>query len=58
MKPAAVTAYIQFCTNVEQAFNYTPSDTITALFNKMDELRKVYHALEGVKEASPSADNR
>jgi hypothetical protein len=55
MKPAAVTNYIQFCTTVEQAHNYTPSDTITALFNKMDELRKVYHALEGSKDTSPTA---
>ncbi|MDD4993035.1 MAG: DUF6261 family protein [Paludibacter sp.] len=51
VKPDAVTAYIQFCTALEQAYNYTPNDTITALFNKLDEFRKKYHALEGGKDA-------
>lgn len=47
---AAVTAYTQFCTAIEQAVNYTPTDTIAALFNKMDELRKKYYELEDTKE--------
>ena len=49
VKPAAIAAYSQFCTAIEQAHHYTPGDTLTALFNKMDELRKKYHALEGKK---------
>jgi len=52
-KPAAVAAYIQFCTSVEQAFNFAPSETIIALFNKMDEYRKKYHALETGKVTMP-----
>jgi hypothetical protein len=56
IKPAAVAAYIQFCTSVEQAFNFAPSDTNTALFNKMDEYRKKYHALETGKGTTPSPD--
>lgn len=55
-KPAAVAAYIQFCTAIEQAFNFAPNDTNTALFNKMDEYRKKYHALETVKSATPATD--
>ena len=47
VKPAAVAAYIQFCTAIEQAANFAPNDTIIALFNKMDELRKKYHTQEG-----------
>ena len=49
-KPAAIAAYMQFCTAIEQAHHYTPNDTLTAVFNKMDELRKKYHALEGKKD--------
>jgi len=56
-KPAAVAAYIQFCTSIEQAFNFAPNDTTTALFNQMDEYRKKYHALETVKNATPETDD-
>lgn len=55
-KPAAVAAYIQFCTSIEQAFNFAPNDTNTALFNKMDEYRKKYHALETGKGDTPATD--
>lgn len=57
-KPAANNAYIQFCTAIAQAVNFTPSDTIVALFNQMDVLRKKYHALEGGSDApaAPTAD--
>jgi len=55
-KPATVTTYIQFCTSIEQAYNYAPTDTIIALFNKMDEYRKIYHGLEGGKDATPTPD--
>jgi len=57
LKPIATAAYIQFCTAIEQAVNFTPNDTLIALFNKMDELRKVYHALDGSgKNTPPSPD--
>lgn len=54
IKPAAVAAYIQFCTSIEQAENFTPSDAITALFNKMDEHRKHYHSLEEARKTPPA----
>jgi len=55
-KPAAVAAYMQFCTAIEQAFNFTPNDTNTALFNQMDEHRKKYHALETGKSTTSTTD--
>jgi hypothetical protein len=54
VKPAAVAAYIQFCTSIEQAVNFTPTPTIIALFNKMDELRKKYHTKEGGGKETPT----
>jgi len=57
VKPAAVAAYLHFCTAIEQAANFAPNDTIIALFNKMDELRKNYHANEGGGKDTPTADN-
>jgi len=57
VKPAAVAAYLHFCTAIEQAANFAPNDTIIALFNKMDELRKNYHAQEGGAKDTPAADN-
>jgi hypothetical protein len=45
LKNSAVYSYNQFCTSIEQAANYNPSDTLTALFNKMDKLRKTYAKL-------------
>jgi len=56
IKPAAVASYIQFCTAIEQAANFTPNDTIIALFNKMDALRKKYHALYDGSKAAPATD--
>lgn len=47
LKPAAVEGYIQFCNALEQAANFTPNADIIALFNKLDELRKKYHGLDG-----------
>jgi len=47
LKPAAIASYIQFCTAMEQAANYTPNDAIISLFNNMNTLRKKYHALGG-----------
>jgi hypothetical protein len=53
LKPAAVASYIQFCTALEQAVNLTPNDDSIALFNKLDELRKKYHLLEGGGKDTP-----
>ena len=47
LKPAAVASYIQYCTALEQAANFTPNAAIITLFNNMDMLRKKYHALGG-----------
>lgn len=57
VKPAAVAAYLHFCTAIEQAANFTPNDTIIALFNKMDELRKKYRAQEGGEKDTPTVEN-
>ena len=54
LRPAAVKSYTQFCTAIEQAANLTPSPAITALFNKMDELRKKYHVLESPAKVKPA----
>lgn len=57
LKSATAKSYEQFCTAVEQAANYTPSDVLSTLFNQMDELRKAYarltHKKEKEEEASP-----
>lgn len=46
LKPTANAALTQFCTVLEQTANLMPNNTILALFNKIDALRKKYHALE------------
>jgi len=48
-----VTSYNQFCTALEQAVNLTPNPEIITLFNKMDDLRKKYHLLEGGGKDTP-----
>ena len=57
LKSATAKSYEQFCTAIEQAVNYTPSDVLTTLFNQMDELRKTYARLirkkDGEAEANP-----
>lgn len=45
MKAMAVYSYNQFCTAIEQAVNYTPSEDLNALFDQMDKLRKTYAKL-------------
>lgn len=45
LKRASVQSYEQFCTAVEQAVNFTPSEILTSLFNEMDKLRKTYASL-------------
>jgi hypothetical protein len=58
LKSATAKSYEQFCISVEQAANYTPSDTLTTLFNQMDEFRKTYarlnHKKDKEEEASPA----
>ena len=46
-KPAAIEGYTQFCIAIQQAANLTPSPAILALFHQMNELRKIYHGLQG-----------
>jgi len=58
VKPVAIAAYMQYCTAIEQMMNFAPNDTITALFNKMDELRKVYHGLEGGKDTPATPESK
>lgn len=43
-KTTVCNSYSQFCIIVEQAANFTPSESIIKLFKNMDELRKTYHA--------------
>jgi len=44
-KSTVCDSYTEFCNAIEQAANFTPSESILTLFKKMDELRKKYHAL-------------
>lgn len=58
LKLATVNSYDQFCTALEQAVNFTPSDILNQLFNQIDELRKTYARLirkkDTEEEASPA----
>jgi len=56
LKPIAIAAYIQYCTAIEQMMNFAPNDTVTALFNQMDELRKSYRSQEGGKDTPATPD--
>ena len=56
LKPTAVESYIQFCTAVEQAANFTPNDSILALFHNLETLRKKYHAMLGGSKDTPAND--
>ena len=56
LKPAVVDSYNTFCTAMEQAVNLTPNDQNIALFYKLDELRKKYHALGGNGKDVPPVD--
>jgi hypothetical protein len=44
-KSSAVKCYENFCSLVEQSINLTPSDALNTLFDRMDNLRKTYHAM-------------
>jgi hypothetical protein len=56
LKPAVVDSYTTFCTAMEQAVNLAPNDQNIALFYKLDELRKKYHALGGNGKDTPPVD--
>ncbi len=56
LKSATAKSYEQFCTAVEQAVNYTPSDVLTTLFNQLDELRKTYARLIRKKDKEEEAN--
>ena len=57
-RTAATDSYNQFCTALEQAVNFMPSETLDALFSQLDELRKTYARLvpaEEEPEPAPAA---
>ena len=45
LRAAAAKSYEHFCTSVEQAVNFTPTEILITLFNEMDTLRKTYASL-------------
>lgn len=49
-KKSVCDSYIEFCTAIEQAANFTPNESVLSLFQKMNELRKTYHSLEPVSK--------
>ena len=50
LRTTATNSYNQFCTALEQAVNYTPSEGLDNLFNQLDELRKTYARLIHTEE--------
>ena len=52
LRPACVEVYQHFCTVLELAVSYTPSQDLTNLFNQMDELRVKYHAMLPAEETT------
>lgn len=55
LRAAAANSYEQFCTAVEQAVNFTPSEILITLFNEMDQLRVTYASLAKRRETEPEA---
>ncbi|HZL11447.1 MAG TPA: DUF6261 family protein [Prolixibacteraceae bacterium] len=55
LRSATVKSYEQFCTALEQAVNYTPSDILNGLFNQIDELRKAYARLIHKKDTEEAS---
>ena len=49
-RAAATDSYTQFCTALEQAVNFTPSEVLLVLFGQLDELRKTYARLVPAEE--------
>lgn len=56
LRAAAAKSYDQFCTAVEQAVNFTPTEILTTLFNEMDKLRKTYASLAKRKDKEKDAN--
>ena len=56
LRAAAAKSYNQFCTAVEQAVNFTPTETLITLFNEMDKLRKTYASLAKRKNKEKDAN--
>ena len=50
LRTAATNSYNQFCTALEQAVSFTPSEALDNLFNQLDELRKNYASLIHTEE--------
>ncbi len=42
IKPKCVSAYVQFCTAIEQEIVFAPNNQLIMLFRQLDELRKQY----------------
>lgn len=53
LKSNAIRSYTEFCTNIEQAVNYTPNEQLITLFNDMNELRKKHALLIPSKAKKP-----
>ena len=51
LRPAANESYMQLCTAIEQAANYTSSDELLLLFDQMNLLRKRTHKLMTAKKS-------
>lgn len=58
LRPAAVDSYVQLCSAVEQAVNFTPNDTNVTLFNSMEALRKKYAPLAAGSKAKPADETK
>ena len=56
LKPAAIASYIDFITAIELTANMMPNETVLALFNNLDTLRKKYHVLEGGTKDAPTPE--
>lgn len=56
LKTTTIDAYTQYCTAIEQALAFTPSDTLQALFNQLDALRRQYRPLENVKKEKDATE--
>ena len=50
MQSSGSESYNQFCTALEQAANFMPTEVVLNLFNQLDELRKTYARLIHTEE--------
>ena len=60
LRATATESYNQFCTALEQAANFMPTEVVLILFNQLDELRKTYarmvHDEEDEEPTPPPAE--